>query len=216
LVARKDLTVEWRSRVTVQQLVPLAALVLVVFGFALDANPTVLEQTAPGLFWVAVLFAALLAVQRCMSIESVDGLADALRLTGLSMAGIFLGKAFGVLVQLLLLEAVLLAGVVLLFDVGVELAWVLVASAAVASAAISASGVLYGVLLLGVRTRETLLPLLLVPVLAPVLLAASRAFETALGVTADGAWNWVGFLLVVAAVYLAAGMTAFGTLMEDG
>jgi heme exporter protein B len=132
------------------------------------------------------------------------------------MAGVFLGKAGAVLVQLLALEAVLLGGVVLLFDVGVDQWAVLVAVTLVASAAISASGVLYGVMLLGVRTRETLLPLLLVPVLAPVLLAAARAYETAFGVVADEAWNWVGFLLVVAAVYVAAGMAAFGTLLEDG
>lgn len=216
LTARKDLTIEWRSRVTTHQLAPLAALILVVFGFALDANPAVLERTAPGLYWVAVMLAALLAVQRGISVESVDGLADALRLSGLSMTSVFVGKTAAVLVQLAVLEVVLLAGVVLLFDVGVEDPALLAGAAVVASLGIAATGVLYGALLLGVRTRETLLPLLLVPALAPMVLAASRAFETALGVTAESGWNWVGLLIVVAAAYLAAGMLSFGLLMEEG
>ena len=100
LVGGKDLRVEMRSRVTTMQVAPYAVLVLLLFGFAFDQNHTLLTQAAPGLFWVAVLLCTLLAVQRSFAIESADGARDGLRLSGLDPAGIFLGKAAAIAVQL--------------------------------------------------------------------------------------------------------------------
>jgi heme exporter protein B len=63
--------------------------------------------------------------------------------------------------------------------------------------------------------RETLVPLLVMPVLAPVLLSAARASEVALGAAADDVWPWMRLLAVFAAVYVAVGVIAFGALMEE-
>ncbi|NCG22536.1 MAG: cytochrome C biogenesis protein, partial [Actinobacteria bacterium] len=82
LVAAKDLRIEWRSRVTLSQIVPFAALVLVLFGFALDANRPVLETATSGLFWVTVMFVAIMAVQRSTAVEVTDGARRALLLAG--------------------------------------------------------------------------------------------------------------------------------------
>ena len=73
LVAAKDLRVELRSRVLVNQLLPFAFLVLLLFAFALDPDSGVLARATAGLFWVAVLFCALLAVQRAFTLEAADG-----------------------------------------------------------------------------------------------------------------------------------------------
>jgi heme exporter protein B len=82
---------------------------------------------------------------------------------------------------------------------------------------LAAAGTLYGVLAAGLRVRETLLPLLLLPVVAPVLIAATRASESALtGVALDIApGDWLRLLAVFAVVYLALGIVAFGPLLED-
>ena len=79
-------------------------LVLVLFGFALDPDRGILGRASAGLFWVAVLFCSLLAIQRAFTIEAADGGRDALRLSGLDPAGIFLGKAAAIFVQLAALE----------------------------------------------------------------------------------------------------------------
>src|SRR5213594_2726838 len=92
LVAGKDLRIEARSRVATNQVAPFALLVLVLFAFALDPDRGLLRRAAPGLFWVAVLFSALLAIQRSFALESADGARDGLHLSGLDPAGIFLGK----------------------------------------------------------------------------------------------------------------------------
>lgn len=215
LVAGKDLRIERRSRVARHQVAPFALLVLVLFAFALDADRTVLSRAAAGLFWLAVVFSAILAVQRSFGIETADGATDRLRLSGLDPAGVFLGKAGAVAAQLLVLEALLAVGVVVLYDTSLRGALVLVLTCLAATAGLAAAGTVYGVLSAGLRVRETLLPLLLVPVVAPVVLAASRASEAALaGASADG-WPWLRLLAVFAAVYLTFGVLAFGPLLED-
>jgi heme exporter protein B len=215
LVAGKDLRIEARSRVATNQVAPFAVLVLVLFAFALDPDRGVLARASAGLFWLAVLFSGLLAVQRAFAIESDDAARDGLRLSGLDPAGIFLGKAGAVAAQLAALEVLLAAGVVVLYDVSLKGALLLVVTCIVATAGIAAAGTVYGVLAAGLRVRETLLPLLLLPVLAPVLLGATRASEAALGQGLDNGWRWVQLLTTFAVVYVTFGVLAFGPLLEE-
>jgi len=215
LVAGKDLRIEARSRVTTNQVAPFAVLVLVLFGFALDPDRGILARASAGLFWVAVLFSALLAVQRSFAIEAVDGGRDGLRLLGLDPAGIFMGKVAAVFVELAALEVLLTIGVVVLYGVDLGGAGLMVATALVATVGLAAAGIVYGALSAGLRVRETLLPLLLLPVLAPVLLSATRAWEVALGTSVDDGWRWVQLLGVFAVVYVTFGLVGFGALMED-
>jgi heme exporter protein B len=216
LVAGKDLRIEARSRVAANQIAPFAVLVLVLFAFALDPDRGVLKRAAPGLFWIAVLFASLLAVQRSFAIESADSARDGLRLSGLDPAGIFLGKAGAVALQLAALEMVLGVFVVVLYDARVHGAVVLVLTCLAATVGLAAAGGVYGMLSAGLRIRETLLPLLLLPVVAPVLLGATRATEGALDITTTAeAWPWVRLLSVFAVIYTTFGVLAFGTLLEE-
>jgi heme exporter protein B len=194
---------------------PFAVLVLVLFGFALDADTRALRSFTGGLFWVTVLFSAVLTIQRTFAVESADGNRDALRLSGLEPAAIFLGKMAAIYVQLLGLEVVLFAAVLVLYDPSVDTPLLLVATALVATLAVAAAGTLYGVLAAGLRVRETILPILLLPVLAPVLIGATRAFDDALGAVAVNGWSWLGLLGLVAGLYVAVGALAFGTLLEE-
>ena len=214
LVAGKDLRIELRSRVGAQQVAPFALVVLVLFGLAFDANHSMLQDAAPGLFWVAVTFAGVLALQRAFSIEAADGARDGLRMSGMDPAGIFLGKAMALAVQLLALQVVLAVGVAVLFSSHLRNAPVLIVSALVTTVGVAAAGTLYGIVAASLRVRETLLPLLLLPVLAPVLLAATKAWSEALS-GAPGAWGWMRVIGVFAVVYVAAGMLVFGSLLED-
>lgn len=215
LVAAKDLRLEVRTRVGLGQVLPFAVMVLVLFGFALDPDRGILEAATPGLFWVTVLFSAVLAVQRSFGVESADGIRDALRLTGLSAGGVFLGKATAIALQLVVLELVLGIGVVLLYGADPS-GWLLLVGAALpATAGIAAAGSLYGILAVGVRVRDTLVPLLLLPVLAPVLLAATQAFEAALDGSPAQGWPWAGLLAVFAVAYIGGGLGLYPTLLEE-
>ncbi len=216
LVAGKDLRVELRSRVLTNQVLPFGGIVLLVLAFAQDPDRGSLRDAAPGLFWVAVFLAALLALGRSFAIESGRGVRDALRMSGLDGGAVFVGKAAAVAAELLALEVVLGLGVVVLFDMHPQGVPLLVLTAVLATVGLASSGVLYGILAGALHLRETLLPLLVLPVTAPVLLAAIRSWEATIDGVPSEAWPWVGVLGLFSAIYVAFGFAAFEPLMEDG
>ncbi len=215
LVLGKDLRLEWRSRVTTNQLLPFALLVLVLFAFALDPDRRILSEATPGLFWLAVLFSTLLAIQRAFSVETADGVADALRLSGLDPAGIFLGKAAGIAIHLTTLEIALGLGVTLFYGTTPHGPALLVATCVAATVGLACAGSVYGVMSAGLRVRDTLLPLLLLPVAAPVLIAATQAFAAAYERSSGAGWRWFGVLCAFALIYLVIGIFAFEPLLEE-
>ncbi|MEY2959240.1 MAG: cytochrome c-type biosis protein CcmB [Actinomycetota bacterium] len=220
LVASKDLRVERSSRVLVNQVLPFGGVTMVMFAFALDAS-NVLERVAAGLVWLATLFGLVVLVQRSFAIETDDGALDMLRMAGVDASAVFWGKSLALAAQLLVLEVVLVGTAVILYGASVPLGGVvlLVAVLATATIGLACVGTVYGALTVGARGRETLLPLLVFPVVAPVLIGATRAVESALGtegaVVAEG-WPWVGLLGVFAVAFAVGGALAFGPLVEAG
>ena len=215
LVTGKDLRIERRSRVALQQILPFGGIVVVMFAFALDADRTSLPAAAPGLFWAAVMLAALLAIGRSFAVEESNAARDGLRLSGLDGGSIFVGKAIAIAVELFLLEAVLGVAVVVLYGVSLHGAIVLLCAAFAATTGLAATGTVYGVLETGLRARDTLVPLLVLPAVTPVMLGATRAFAAALEGSTSEAWQWVQLLAAFSLLAIAAGTTAFGPLLEE-
>ncbi len=219
LVAAKDLQIERRSKVVTNQVLPFAAVTMVMFAFALDASD-LLERVAPGLVWLATMFSLLILVQRSFAVEASDGALDALRVAGVDPVAIFWGKSIALAVELVVLQVVLVIVAVLLYGAELRLGGVVLLATTVvlATCGLAAVGTLYGGLTAGFSGRETLLPLLVLPVVAPVLIGATRAMESALGT--DGAvvsegWPWIGLLAVFAVAFCAGGALAFGPLIEE-
>jgi heme exporter protein B len=216
LIAGKDLRIERRSKVALQQIVPFGGIVILLFAFALDSDRTLLPAAAPGLFWAAILLASLLAVGRSFGIEDANRARDGLRMSGLDGGSIFLGKTAAIAVELFLLELVVGIGVVVLYDVTVRGGLILVCTAITATIGLAATGTVYGVQAGGLRARETLVPLLVLPAVMPVMLGGTRAFQAALDGANSDAWPWVQLLTAFAILVVAAGTVAFGPLLEEG
>lgn len=214
-VAHKDLRIELRSKVVATQVVPFALIILILFGLALDADRSTLRSFTPGLYWVATLFAAILAIQRSVSVETTSSAFEALRLSGIPGWKLFGGKALAVAIQLLVIECVLALGVVVLYRTNFADPVLVVTAAVAATVAIASAGSLYGVLAVGMGVRDTILPMLLLPILAPVLVAATRAFDDALGTTAVNGWSWCGLLGLFAVIYVVVGSAAYSVVIED-
>ena len=218
-IARKDLRIEWNSRILVNQVAPFAAIVMVLFAFALD-NDGILQRVAPGLVWLATLFSMLVVIQRSFAVESADGALDALRVAGVDPAAIFVGKAVALMVQLFALESLLVFTAIVLYNVSMTPLGLLEAFVTMVTATIGLAcvGTIYGGLAAGARGRETLLPLLLLPVVAPVLIGSTRAMESAFqsgGATVSEGWPWIGLLAVFAILFGAVGTVAFGPLIDE-
>ena len=215
MICRRDLRIERRSRVTFNHVLPFVLTVVMLFAFALDADTTMLRRASGGLFWVAVLFASNTITQRSAAIDRPDGIPDALRLSSLSAPGMFLGKSAALFIQLTLTEVVLAAAMIVSYDVRFEGIALILMSIPLATISVAAVGSIYGPLAAGLQGRESILPLLMLPVLAPVLLAATNSFGVAFGTTVGPGWRWVALLGMLSAIYVVAGMATASALIEE-
>jgi heme exporter protein B len=214
-IARKDLWIEIRGRHAVGTLLPFAATLLIAFGFAFGPGREVLEATAPGLLWMAVLFASVMASRRAYQIETEDGALEGLLLAPIDKAAVFLGKAAAVTVELLALVAAVLVLVVALFDLSLGSPLPLVAGFVLGVIGLAAVGSLFGVVAESARTREAVFPMLVLPLVTPVLIAGVRATDLAAEGRAQEASQWLGLLAAFDVVFLSIGVLVFGYLMED-
>ena len=214
-IAGKDLRIEVRGRYALGSVLPFAGTLLVAFGLSLGPGRTLLQEIAPGLLWLAVLFGAVLAFRQAYQAEADDGGLEGLLLAPVDKGAIFLGKAASVCVNLLVLEAVVLVLVAVLFDfpIGRDPA-ALAAAFALGTIGLSAVGSLFGVLNESPRARETAFPLLVLPLATPVLVAGVKATTLATS-GGDGIGSWLGLLVAFDSVFLAAGTVVFGHLLED-
>jgi heme exporter protein B len=215
-VAGKDLRIELRGRYAVGAVLPFAATLLVAFGLSLGPDRTLLQRTAPGLLWMAVLFAAVLASRRAYEAEAEDGALEGLLLAPVDKAAVYLGKAGAVAGQLLVLEAIVIALVSALFSLSIagEIA-TLVAAFALGTVGLAAVGSLFGALDASARSREAVFPLLVLPFATPVLVAGVKATAIATSGAGTGVGSWLGLLVAFDLVILAAGTLVYGYLLED-
>jgi heme exporter protein B len=157
----------------------------------------------------------VLAIQRSFTIETADGAGDTLRMSSLDPAGIFLGKAVAIALPLYILQVVLGGFAVLFFPTHITNPAQLVVTCFLATIGLVTVGTCHGALSAGLRSRDTLLPLLYFPIVTPVLLGAVKATQDALSSAVGDGWSWVQLLMVFAVVYTAVGILMFGSLLEE-
>jgi heme exporter protein B len=214
-IAGKDLRLELRGRHAVGTLLPFAATLLVAFGFAFGPGRDILDRTAPGLLWMAVLFASVMAARRAYQAEAEDGALEGLLLAPVDKAAIFVGKSTAIALELLALVAAVLVLVVLLFDLSLGSPLALAGAFALGSLGLAAVGGLFGVVAEAARTREAIFPVLVLPLATPVLIAGVRATDLAAAGRTGEALSWLAILVAFDVVFVSVGVLVFGFLMED-
>jgi heme exporter protein B len=214
-IAGKDLRVEVRGRHALGTLLPFAATLLVAFGFAFGPGRDVLDRTAPGLLWMAVLFASVMAARRAYQAEAEDGALEGLLLAPVDKAAVFVGKAAAITLELFALVVAVLLLVVVLFDLSLGSPFALAGAFALGSLGLAAVGGLFGVVAEAARTREAVFPMLVLPLATPVLIAGVRATDLATTGRATEALSWLGLLVAFDVVFVSVGILVFGYLMED-
>lgn len=178
-VARKDLRSEWRTRELVPALAQFIILALLIgnFGFQIDSHNA--TSIAPGILWLALVFAGLVAFGRTFTAEREQASFEAMLLTPASPVAIFAGKAVAALAMLVLCEAVLLPALSLFF--GTPFSFDLVTAVLLATIGMAVLGVLFAAIAARVRARELLLPLLTLPLWIPLIIAGAQAVQSAYG-----------------------------------
>ncbi len=216
-IARKDALAEFRGRHATVSTLFFAAVVLLLFGFALGPDSARLAAAAPGLLWLAVMFAGILAVNRLHLLETDDGALEQLALYPVPRRAIYAGKALAGFAAMLLLGLLVLGAVGVLFAVDIAAAWLpLLTTVVLGALGVAAVGTFYAGVTVRLRAREVMLPLLMLPVLAPLLLGAVKATSAALAGDPFGELAaWLQLMGAFDVVMIVAGLATYGFLLDD-
>ncbi len=217
VILAKDLRVELRTLQSVPAMALFAVTTFVLFHYALDRS-SLSGGLAAGVLLATVLFAAILAINRLFVAERDEGGFEAIRLAPVDGTALFAAKAIALIVYLVALELVALpvfaaffldswaglgplAGVLFLANVGLAVTGTLISSIAANS-----------------RARDLLVPLILLPLLVPLMIAAAHAAQPLLaaeGPAYDGIGKWLAVLALYDAIFMALGYAVYDFLLED-
>ncbi|HEX6926200.1 MAG TPA: heme exporter protein CcmB [Longimicrobiaceae bacterium] len=216
IIAGKDLLLELRSRGRIASMLVFAALVAVVFAFALDPTEPV-RDVAGAMLWVTVVLAALLGLGRAYVVDREEDALTGLLLTPVNRGALFIGKVVANLVLLLITELIIFPVYGLFFQLPLwdplpTLALVVV----LASVGVVAVGTLFGAMTISTRLGETLLPVLLLPLVIPVVIYAASATQRLLvGRPTAEVLGSLKMLLAFDIVFLVVCTLAYPSVVEE-
>lgn len=217
LVARKDLTIEFRTRTAFFSALVFALLALCIFYFAWDATAVSAMDLAPGVLWVIFTFSGLLGLQRGFGVEVTERAMDGLLVSPVDREAIYLGKAIANLLFVAGIQVIAIPAVALFYNVPIlRVAGVMAGIAALAAIGLVSVGTLFSSMAVNTRLAELLLPMLSLPFFVPVVMTAAQATAKLLaGRPVSEAWPWLRILVAFDIVFVVACTLAFPFTLEE-
>lgn len=218
-IAKKDLRVELRSKEILLTMGYFGFLVVLIFSFSFYSNDAPISAVAAGILWVSVAFAGTLGLGRIMEREKEGECIRALLLSPVSRPAIYLGKTLGVLVFMVVVEAVVLPSVDFFFNL--DLSWsqlgLLVLTLALGTFGYAVVGTLLSAMLLRARAKDVLLAIILYPLILPVLIVGVKATGALIAADMPAAefGAWVRLLAMFDVVFLVVALWIFEPLVMD-
>jgi heme exporter protein B len=213
---RKDFLLQWRMRAQVAAIFIFGATALLLFSFAIGPNSEALRLHAAGFLWLALMLSSTLALAETFQSEMEQRALEGLLLLPAEARALYYSKALSNWAQLSLLGVGLVPLMVVLYDAGttrvLEVFGVIVAG----TAGLAAPGTLYAAMTSQARAKQTLLPILLFPLVVPVLLSAVKA--TSLLVLGDPMGQIQGWILLLVSfdlIHWSLCGLLFGRVVED-
>lgn len=216
ILLAKELRLEFRARELLTTTVVFALIVIVLFSFAFNPTAEDSRRYGPGLLWIAFLFAGSLMLNPSFAREQSNDTLDALRMSPNSSFAILLGKMLANLIFLLLAEVILVPMFSVFYNVSLagivgRLTFVLF----LGTVGLVVTGTVFSAVSAHARMRELLLPLLLLPILAPLMIAAVEATASLLTEQPELDRTWVAFLAGFDVVFLTASWLLCDYLLEE-
>ena len=217
-ILRKDLRIELRTKESVPSMALFAVTTFVVFHFGLNRD-TLEGELAAGVLWVTLLFAAILGINRLFVAEREQSGFDGLLLAPIDRSSLLVAKATALFTYLVALELLAVPVFALFFlESGFWKALPLLVSVLLlADTGIAVVGAMLASIAVNTRARDLLLPLLLLPLMVPVVIASAAATEPLLSVPVDtsGSGKWLAVLALYDAVFGLLAYALFDFLMEE-
>jgi heme exporter protein B len=217
VIARKDLTIEFRTRSAFFSAAVFSLLAIVIFFFAWDATAVAAIDLAPGVLWVIFVFSGLLGMHRSFGVEEPDRAIDGLIAAPIARESIFVGKAIASLVFVLAIQAVAIPAVALFYNLPLgRIAGAIAAIAILAAIGLVAVGTLFSAMAVNTRLAELLLPMLALPFFVPVVIPAAQATAKLMsGRPVGDAVAWLKLLVAFDIVFVVACALAYPFTIEE-
>jgi heme exporter protein B len=218
IIFSKDIAIELRTGEVVTTSAFFGFVIVIMSSISYYDSPLTRAQVAAGAIWLPTAFASVLSLSRTWQRERQEGAFDALLVSPLSHSAIFMGKALGMFVFLLAVEAVVVPTAAVLFNIDLgQFGLGLLAIALCATPGIAAAGALFGVMTVRTRARDLVLAIVLFPLLSPTLMAVVGATRDLFDGQSLGALiGYFKVMVIFDVAFLAGGLTLFGPLADGG
>lgn len=212
LLARKDLLVEIRARQAMAAAMALAGIALVLVGLAVGPDPVRLRALAPALVWIALLYASIATAERLERTDRTDDAFSGLWLALEDRRSVYLGRVLSLATVLAILQVAMWIAAAILLDLPLRLEAIALVPLSVLTAITAATAsALILALVADATHRALLLPVALLPLLVPTLLAGVQASSAVLESRPGDATGWVAALFIEAALFAGLGLLTYET-----
>ena len=213
---RKELLLQWRTRAQFMSVFVFGATALLLFSFGVGPDSETLRKFSAGFLWLGLLLSSTLTLAESFHAEMENRALEGLLLLPSDPRALYYGKAIANWIQLTLLGTALVPVMVVLYDAGTSRVLALVGVIALGAAGLSAPGTLYGAMTAQLQAKQTLLPLLLFPLIVPALLASVKATSLiVLGDPMRALGSWLSLLAAFDAIYWALCGLLYGRVIEE-
>lgn len=207
--------IELRSKEAFSASFVFSVIVLVIFNFALDLSTEDALRLAPGFLWVAFAFGGILALNRSFALEKEDGCAQALTLAPVDRGAVYVGKLIANITFMLAMEIIILPLFIVLFNIeAIGSIALLLLVFLLGTFGFASVGTIFSAVAANTRMREVMLPVLLMPITVPVLIAAVMTTAYALGVRDDASF-WFKFLVAYDIIFFVVSFLLFEYVVEE-
>jgi heme exporter protein B len=214
-ITRKELQAEWRAKEVFSTMTIFGILAVLIFGMAFDLRVPKSEMVAPGVLWVVLLFAGVLGLNRSFGAEVDRGSLPALLLAPMDRSAIYFGKMVANLIFMLAMLALVLPTILIIFDVNMIKPWILIALL-LGVLGYVAVGTLFAAMTASVRARESMLPILLLPLMAPIFVAGVALTAAVVdGRALSDFWRWLGILAAYDLIFVTIAFIVFDMIWQE-
>ncbi len=216
-ILRKDLLQELRGKEIITAMLVFSLTVVVIFNFVFEPGSTEMRTTAPGILWVAFVFASNLGLARAFAREQENAMMQGLLLCPVDRSTLFAAKVLGNVIFITVVELVTLPVMIVLFDLQPGPAWpLLIAILLLGTLGFATVGTLFSAISANTRSREVMLPIMLFPVTVPVILAAIRSTAALLGGRGmSEIWPWLRLLIGFDVLYFFVCFLLYEYVVEE-
>jgi len=215
-ILKKDIVIEFRTKESINSMVVFGLLMVVVFSFVFEPSSDSKSEIVGGIFWVSIIFSSLLGLSKSMLNEISGGNFDAMLLAPVDSTAIFFGKFITNMIFLTFLEIIILPLFTVFYDTNIVTHPLMILIIFLTTYAFALIGTLFSIISVTSKTREVMLPILLLPIMIPVLLASILSTNIfVVGSDISSSYIWIKLLAGFDIIFTAVIFAIFSFIVED-